>query len=155
MRLPVAAAPRQVPREAVSRHLGKDSVLSSHLHPFSGSQKISDREAEIAELRATRDAALVDELEVSDSSVNSGTEEGDDGGDRADRARQKAERRRVKAQAKADVAAARLRQLEEAPRAGRGGSVASSEDDDAMWDYMDIDMVLPPRLADLDSPAGR
>ena len=61
----------------------------------------------------------------------------------------------MKAQAKADAAAARLRQLEESPRPDRGGSVASSEDDDAMWDYMDVDMVLPPRLADLDSPSGR
>ena len=86
--------------------------------------------------------------------MNSGTEEGDDGGDSADRTRQKAERRRAKAQAKADAAAARLRQLEDI-RAGRAGSVASSEDDDAMWDYMDVDMVLPPRLADLDSPSGR
>lgn len=134
--------------------LGQRSCFS-HTPFFPGSQKISDREAEIAELRATRDTALVDELEVSDSSANSEAEEGDDGGDSADRARQKAERRRVKAQAKADAAAARLRQLEEAPRPDRGGSVASSEDDDAMWDYMDIDMVLPPRLADLDSPAGR
>ncbi|KAI1790221.1 hypothetical protein LXA43DRAFT_1017043 [Ganoderma leucocontextum] len=118
-------------------------------------QKISEREAEIAELRATRDAALEGELEVSDSSANSEMEEGDDGGDSADRERQKAERRRAKATRKAEAAAARLRQLEEAPRPGRAGSMASSEDDDAMWDYMDIDMVLPPRLADLDSSAGR
>ncbi|TBU24181.1 hypothetical protein BD311DRAFT_730013 [Dichomitus squalens] len=116
-------------------------------------QKISGREAEIAELRATRDAALEGELEVTDSSANSDPEEDDDEDD-TDRERRKAERRRAKALAKAEAAAARLRQLEDA-RAGRAGSVASSEDDDAMWDYMDVDMVLPPRLADLDSPSGR
>ena len=60
--------------------------------------------------------------------------------------------------AKAEAATARLRQLEGArPGPGRGASAPSpsSEDDDAKWDYMDADMVLPPRLAELDSPAGR
>ena len=90
---------------------------------------------------------------MTESSANSETEEGDEADD-ADRERRKAERRRAKALAKAEAAVARLRQLEDI-RAGRAGSVASSEDDDAMWDYMDVDMVLPPRLADLDSPSGR
>ncbi|KAI0793704.1 hypothetical protein C8Q74DRAFT_1346610 [Fomes fomentarius] len=120
-------------------------------------QKISDREAEIAELRATRDAALEGELDVSDST---GTADADADGedeevDDADRERQKAERRRAKAVAKAEAAAARLRQLEEPRAGGRAASVGSSEGDDAMWDCMDTDTAVPPRLANLDSPSGR
>lgn len=125
------------------------------LTPLPHSQKISDREAEIAELRATRDAALEGELEVSDSSGSPDLEdEEEDELDPTDRERRKAERRRAKAFAKAEAAAARLRQLEE-PRPGRSASLASSEDDDAMWDYMDIDAVHPPKLADLESAPGR
>ncbi|RPD64078.1 hypothetical protein L227DRAFT_571646 [Lentinus tigrinus ALCF2SS1-6] len=117
-------------------------------------QKISDREAEIGELRATRDAALEGDLEVSDSGGSPDPDDSDD----PDSERQRAERRRAKAMAKAEAATARLRQLEGARLGlGRGASAPSpsSEDDDAMWDYMDADMVLPPRLAELDSPAGR
>ncbi|TFK78788.1 hypothetical protein K466DRAFT_606663 [Polyporus arcularius HHB13444] len=111
-------------------------------------QKLSDREAGIAELRATREAALEGDLEMSDSD---GSLDPDDS-DYPER-----ERQRVKAMGK-EVATARLRQLEGARLGtGRGASAPSpsSEDDDAMWDYMDADSVLPPRLAELYSPAGR
>ncbi|KAI0766129.1 hypothetical protein BD413DRAFT_571558 [Trametes elegans] len=116
-------------------------------------QTISDREAAIAELRATRDAALDGELVVSDSSATPEPEEGMEGDD-ADRAQLRAARRRAKALAKAEAASARLRQLEGAT-GGRSASLPSSEDDDAMWDGMDGDVAIPPKLADLDSPAGR
>ncbi|OJT02938.1 hypothetical protein TRAPUB_6477 [Trametes pubescens] len=116
-------------------------------------QKIAEREAAIAELRATRDAALEGQLVVSDSSATPEPEEGAEGGEDADRAHHRAERRRAKAMAKAEAATARLRQLEGAH--GRSASTPSSEDDDAMWDYIDVDVAAPPKLADLDSPAGR
>ena len=106
----------------------------------------------MAQLRAERDAAL--EGELSDSSGEVDELEDDD--DEADeRERRKADRRHAKAMAKAEAAAARLRLLEDAARPPRAGSGASSEDDDAMWDYMDVDMALPQRLADLDAPPGR
>ncbi|KAH9940791.1 uncharacterized protein BXZ73DRAFT_75337 [Epithele typhae] len=107
-------------------------------------QKINDREAEIAQLRAERDSALRGEM--SDSSSERDELEDDDPMD----SRTKDERRR----AKAEAAGARLRQLEEV-QTGRTGSGGSSSDDDAMWDHMDVDMALPPRLADLEAPAGR
>ncbi|KAI0332675.1 hypothetical protein GY45DRAFT_1335357 [Cubamyces sp. BRFM 1775] len=115
-------------------------------------QKITDREAAIAELRATRDAALEGELIVSDSSD---TPELDDAteAELADRALMKTERRRAKAMAKAEAASAKLRQLEGAN--GRSASAPSSEDEDGVWDYMDVDVVPTRKLADLDSAAGR
>ncbi|KAI0630482.1 hypothetical protein C8Q77DRAFT_1219460 [Trametes polyzona] len=115
-------------------------------------QKISEREAAIAELRATRDAALEGELVVSDSSATPEPEEGAEV-DEADRERLRAERRRAKALAVAQAASAQLRQLQGAQ--ARSASTPSSEDDDAMWDYVDVDVAVPPKLADLDSPAGR
>lgn len=117
-----------------------------------GRQKIAEREAAIAELRATRDAALEGQLVASDSSATPEPEEGAEGED-ADRAHHKAERRRAKAMAKAEAATARLRQLEGAH--GRSASAPSSEDDDAMWDYIDVDVAAPPKLADLNSSVGR
>ena len=65
----------------------------------------------------------------------------------------KTERRRAKAMAKAEAAAAKLRQLEGAN--GRSASAPSSEDEDGVWDYMDVDVVPARKLADLDSAAGR
>ena len=147
MCLPVASAPGEVFEEAVSPILG----LLLRLLKFSRrSQRISDREAEIAQLRAAREAALEGDLsDSSDGEVDELDEEGN-----AERERRKEEHRRAKALAKAEALAAQLRQLEDS-RTGRPSSGASSEDDDAMWDYMDIDLVLPPRLADLDTNPGR
>ncbi|KAL1940721.1 hypothetical protein VTO73DRAFT_7762 [Trametes versicolor] len=116
-------------------------------------QKIAEREAAIAELRATRDAALEGQLVVSDSSATPEPEEDAEGVEDADRAHHREERRRAKAMAKAEAATARLRQLEGAH--GRSASAPSSEDDDAMWDYIDVDVAAPPKLADLESPTGR
>ncbi|KAL7280665.1 hypothetical protein ACG7TL_005604 [Trametes sanguinea] len=113
-------------------------------------QKITNHEAAIAELRATRDAALDGELIISDSSATDDAEEGMDTED-ADRERMRAERRHAKALAKVEAATARLRQLEGA----HDQTPPSSEDDDAAWDQMDVDVVCPPKLADLDSPIGR
>ena len=87
---------------------------------------------------------------MSDSGGSPGSDDSD-----VDSERRRAERRQAKAMAKAEAAAARLRLLEDAARPPRAGSGASSEDDDAMWDYMDVDMVLPQRLADLDAAPGR
>ncbi len=128
-------------------------LLPSRSSLAHGRQKIAEREAAIAELRATRDAALEGQLVVSDSSATPEPEEGAEGGEDADRAHHRAERRRAKAMAKAEAATARLRQLEGAH--GRSASTPSSEDDDAMWDYIDVDVAAPPKHADLDSPAGR
>ena len=82
--------------------------------------------------------------------------EDDDDADMGSAPPTKVDRRRARAMAKAEATSARLRQLEE-PRgaAARDPSAPSSEDDDAMWDYMDVDVALPPRLADLDTPTGR
>ncbi|KAI0358176.1 hypothetical protein OH77DRAFT_1421476 [Trametes cingulata] len=116
-------------------------------------QKISDREAAVAELRATRHAALEDEL-ISDSTASPEPEEGPEGDD-ADRAQVRAERRRAKAMALGDAGAGTGRLRYPEGTNGRSASAPSSEDDDAMWDYIDVDVARPPKLADLDSPAGR
>lgn len=94
---------------------------------------------------------MSDSTGTADADADGEDEEVDD----ADRERQKAERRRVKAVARAEAAAARLRQLEEPRAGGRAASVGSSEGDDAVWDCMDTDTAVPPRLANLDSPSGR
>ena len=133
---------------------------------FLGSQKISDRVAAIAELHSARDAALVDGLQVGGLDSRRFGEGGSENGDRADCARGWRAERLGRAQANAAAAPARFRQLEleledskEAPRHRLAGSVSSSEleDDDTKCDRMDVDVSPPPppRLAELDSPAGR
>ncbi|KAI0741382.1 hypothetical protein C8Q80DRAFT_132696 [Daedaleopsis nitida] len=119
-------------------------------------QKMSDRDAEIAELRASRDAALQGELEASDSTGTADVDEleDDDDDDRPDRDGRTAERRHAKVMEKAEAATVRLQQLED-PRAGTPAS--SGDDDGEGEDYMDVDTAPVPaaRLADLNSPAGR
>ncbi|KAI0675646.1 hypothetical protein C8Q78DRAFT_1005757 [Trametes maxima] len=115
-------------------------------------QKISDRDAAVAELRASRDASIEGEP-VSDSSSTPDPDAEADEVDELDQEHLHLERRRAKALAKAEAVSARQRQLEGAN--GRSASAPSSEDDDAMWDYMDVEVAPAPKLADLDSPAGR
>ena len=122
------------------------------------SQKLADKDAEIAQLRAERDAALRGEYSDTSGEAEERDEldEDDEDADMGSAPPTKVDRRRARAMAKAEATSARLRQLEE-PRvaAARDPSAPSSEDDDAMWDYMDVDVALPPRLADLDTPTGR
>ncbi|OBZ73750.1 hypothetical protein A0H81_06217 [Grifola frondosa] len=125
-------------------------------------QKRTQRELEVAELRAQRDAMREGDIPMSEDGAEDSdepeSEEGVESGDEEEKIRRRAqkreERKRLKAITKAEAAAARLRQLEDGMMARKtrtSTSLASSDDDD---DDMDVDM-LPLQLADLDSPAGR
>ena len=164
LRIPVAAAPRQMPGPAVSFSflfsLHACGALFSSAH-FRRRQKRTQKEAELAEYRAQMDALLREQKrKIEESSQESEDPESEevDGGDeeaRRRRAERKAERKRARQLAKA----AEIRSMEERKAFLSEKTAAMLNDTDGDEDAEgEIDVEYedhPPRIADLDSPTGR
>ncbi|OCH96286.1 hypothetical protein OBBRIDRAFT_787362 [Obba rivulosa] len=128
-------------------------------------QKRTQKEAELAELRAQRDAAvdaeqmMLDELQDDSDEPESeeGVESGDDGGTQRQREQRREEKRTAKQTARAEAMSARLKIEEERKAREQKIRASMSDDDDDMDgdDHMDVDSTRLCKLADLVTSSGR
>ncbi|EMD39107.1 hypothetical protein CERSUDRAFT_112800 [Gelatoporia subvermispora B] len=128
-------------------------------------QKRTQKEAELAELRAQREAALeVEQMmldELQDDSDEPESEEGVESGDEEEKMRRREQRReerkKAKQAARAEAMNARLKAEEERKVREQKLRASISDDDEDMdgEDHMDVDPIRSCKMADLVTPSGR